>query len=188
MQPLFFLLFCVSANIFVVPSGNENNWVKPLDSNWRAILATSATAHNLPKNSSDTDLQRFADTVSKLTISPNFKITTLQPLVHFKALKKLYVTNNQAITDWKPLAYLVNIEQLELENCSINNLKPLRQAAHLRRLNIARTAVKSLQPLCGLANLEIVLCMETKIPRNKYGGINARCLPKECRVIRDYVN
>lgn len=159
---------------------------------WQELLV----ANGAKTSFTTSDWQHFADSTTVLTLNvqkTDAKKIDIRPLLAFKNLRRVYflasfdpssrlvLQHEQSV-----LAQLTKLEVLELAATSVKTLKFTSKLVALRRLNIANTEIRSLQPLVGLRKLEIILCMETKINRGDVSKISPK-LPKNCRVIRDYV-
>ncbi len=180
MKTILFFLLLISTTSYTKTPIFTNEW--------QAILIEQNGAKT---NFSNADWQNFADTTTVLFFKQTKEknaLTDFKPILRFKKLRKLYLNHNQYFKNIeKTLQKLVLLEVLELESTKIKNLKFARKLTQLRRLDIRNTAVSSLDPLVGLPNISMILCIETKIPRESILKISGR-FPKECRIIRDYTN
>ena len=159
---------------------------------WQELLL----ANGAKSSFTTSDWTHFTDSTTVLhlaTEKTGVKKLDITPLLAFKNLRRLYFSassnSNDALIlqhEQAVLAQLAKLEVLELPFTSVKTLKFAAKLVALRRLNIANTAIRSLQPLIGLRELEVVLCMETKINRGDVSKISPK-LAKNCRIIRDYV-
>ena len=188
MQQTFFsVLLCAFSAI--VPPKNALKWYNSLTPEWQKVLV-----HNGCPTANAKSIQTYLDTTQRITVFFKMESDTgvlrfqdIAPLTRFKKLKYLYA-NEVQIKDYSALQSLKKLQLLEVQTSTFSDkdLLFLKKMNQLRRLNIAQTSVSSLEPILHLPTLDIILCMETKIPRETIGAISER-LPKKCRIIRDYL-
>ena len=114
-------------------------------------------AHN--KGISDITGLEFATNLRKLYLGKN-PITDLSPLANLTPLKSLHlqkVSPNTSTLDLRPLATLVNLEELVLEGNRIRDINSLSGLMNLRSLNLSHNRIEGLRPLMGLIELRTLL-------------------------------
>ena len=97
----------------------------------------------------------FATNLRELDISSN-PITDLRPLSELTTLEILDLSDLSADTlnlDIGPLASLVNLEELALENSRVSDISPLAGLTKLQHLDISNNQILDFSPLVGLTQL-----------------------------------
>jgi Leucine-rich repeat (LRR) protein/GTPase SAR1 family protein len=79
------------------------------------------------------------------------------------ALKKLYLNEQQELSDLSPLSGLSNLQIFSCESTQVNDLSPLSGLSNLQVLGCGRTQVSDLGPLSGLRNLQLLRCFATQV-------------------------
>ena len=98
----------------------------------------------------------FATNLGTLRLSRN-PITDLSPLTNLTALKNLYLSNlspNTPTLDIVPLANLINLEALSLENSRISDISPLVNLKKLSILYLSNNQIEDISPLAELTELQ----------------------------------
>ncbi|MHA1285574.1 MAG: leucine-rich repeat domain-containing protein [Promethearchaeota archaeon] len=84
------------------------------------------------------------------------KIKSLKGLEYCKNLKFLALSG-QSISDISPIGYLINLEELIMnENRILSDISPLRNLINLRVLYLLSNNIKDISPLANLTNLEFL--------------------------------
>jgi len=100
----------------------------------------------------------FATNLKVLYLSKN-PITDLRPLANLTALKRLYLWDlspNTPTLDLSPLASLINLEEISLENSKVSDISPLAELTKLSELHLSNNQIKDISPLAGLTELRIL--------------------------------
>jgi hypothetical protein len=177
-----FPLFCLAQNDALA-------WYNRLPEQWQKALQ-----HNKCEVKTAVSIQAFLDTQEQFTVffekadaDAVHTVKDLKPLLKFKKLTKLYL-NEVQVKNYAALGKMPNLTILEVQTSKFSDkdMSFLKKMKNLKRLNIAQTTVTDLKPLANLTHLEMVLCMETPIPREKIALLST-FLPKNCRIIRDYL-
>ena len=114
----------------------------------QVLNATEKGIHNI------TGLE-FATNLRELDLNRN-PITDLQPLADLTKLHSLHlsgISKNVPNLDLRPLAAIINLERLSLENNQISDVSPLAGLKRLQTLDIRYNAIENIQPLAGLVAL-----------------------------------
>ena len=188
---LFILVITYLLPLFCFAQSDALAWYKTLPAQWQ-----NALRHNKCDVTTAASIQAFLNTNAQFTVFfetteadaiRQHTINDLKPLLKFKNLTKLYI-NEIDVKNYAALAKMRNLTLLEVQMSPFSDKEMcyLKKMKNLTRLNIAQTRVTSLQPIVKLTHLEMVLCMETPIPREKIAEF-AKLLPKKCRIVRDYL-
>ena len=95
-----------------------------------------------------------AGSLSRLTISGNPALTSLDALATLTKLANLDASKNPGLTDYAALAQLTALRDLNLgQNTLLDDLEPLRGLTKLTSINAQMTAISSIEPLAGLTEL-----------------------------------
>ena len=179
------LLLCLTLHAQDKGSSSMMHRYGLLSVEWRAYLA-EAVLHG--REITPQTLAGLAD-IDSLSIPTSIIITDLSGLCFFPRLRKLYVNNNTHLVSLKGLPS-ARLEVLEIQHCPIATLKGLDCCTRLHRLNIIQTNISSLSPLWKNGcqpPLEILLCIESRIPRTSFARYISR-LPPNCRFVPDWLN
>lgn len=107
------------------------------------------------KGISDITGLEFATNLKELDISSN-PITDLRPLASLTTLEILKLSDISTDTlnlDITPLATLMNLEALSLENSRVSDISPLTELKELRHLDLSNNQIEDFSPLAGLKEL-----------------------------------
>lgn len=110
------------------------------------------------KGISDITGLEFATNLKELDLRDN-PITDLRPLTNLTTLKGLYLSSifpSTPTLDLCPLANLINLEELTLENSKVADIRPLARFKKLQILNLSHNNISDLRPLTGLTELRIL--------------------------------
>ena len=100
----------------------------------------------------------FATNLKVLYLSKN-PITDLRPLANLTALKRLYLWDlspNTLTLDLRPLATLINLEEISLEDSKVSDISPLAALTKLSELHLTNNQISDISPLAGLMELRIL--------------------------------
>ena len=68
------------------------------------------------------------------------------------------------MSDISPLSSLINLEELEFEECNISNIEPLKGTIYINELNLhGNKNLSDISVLSNLINLRILRLGETKV-------------------------
>ncbi len=114
--------------------------------------------HVIDKGISDITGLEFATNLKVLYLSKN-PVTDLRPLANLTALKRLYLWDlspNTSTLDLRPLASLINLEEISLENNKVSDISPLAVLKKLSELHLTNNQIKDISPLAELTELRIL--------------------------------
>ena len=100
----------------------------------------------------------FATNLKVLYLSKN-PITDLRPLANLTALRRLYlwdISSNTPTLDLSPLASLINLEEISLENSKVSDISPLSKLKKLSELHLSNNQIKDISPLAEMKELRIL--------------------------------
>ena len=125
------------------------HWWLLLDGTWQSIFRQAIGTHaEMP---SPLELQKIRD-LREMEITPEYPITTIDPLAGLMWLERLTI-NNQSVSDLKPLTNKEYLLELNAQNNPISSLEPIQNSILLELLNIENTQIKELDPLERMNNL-----------------------------------
>lgn len=96
-------------------------------------------------------LRKFSNLIT-IDISENEELTDLKPLSELNDLTSIYLSGS-LITDLTPLRNLNKLEILNCSNTKVNSLESLRFSSNLRELDFSGTKVEDISVLANLKNL-----------------------------------
>ena len=124
-------------------------WWDGLDPVWKSIFRNAlGTQSDMP---SPLELQQIVD-LRELEITPEFPIVSIEPVANLIWLERLTI-NNQGVGDLTPLEGKEFLLELNAQNNPISSLKPIEGSVLLELLNIENTQVEDLGPLSKMNNL-----------------------------------
>ena len=102
----------------------------------------------------------FAMGLRELHLGGQNRITDLRPLANLTSLVELHIWHRRIADippvtnlDVSPLAGLINLERLTLENSGISDISPLAGLKKLQVLGLSHNTIEDFSPLAGLTNL-----------------------------------
>ena len=90
-------------------------------------------------------------------------VSDLVPIAGLKNLKKLYIYNNEKVTDISALKDLTQLSVLYMDNTEVTDISVLENLTQLIILDISNTKVIDIESLANLANLERLNISKTDI-------------------------
>ena len=124
-------------------------WWNGLDPIWQAIFRNAIGSQSETPNA--LELQQILD-LRELEITPELPIISIEPLADLMWLERLTI-NNQGVSDLKPLANKEFLLELNAQNNPISSLSPIESSTLLELLNIENTQIKDLGALSKMNNL-----------------------------------
>ena len=129
------------------------------DTNLRAAIAEA-----LGKNPNAPITVEEMERLEELDL-PDAGIGDLTALQFATNLERLYIGDwhkkGNQVSDLSPIAGLVNLRELRLDENPISDLSPLKNLKNLTHLVCRETPVSDLSPLAGLINLRLIFLNET---------------------------
>ena len=165
-----------SGVLVIYESAELENWWKSLDNAWKLVFENHVNNISAPTKEELHEISR----ISKVDISGNAAISSLEPLSYLVLLKEL-VCQNTTITSLNPLRKLLEIQLLNFSNTGVTDLSPLAKLVKLDELHFDNTQVNSIEPINDLADLRFVYCDSCPIDKKEIIGFMA--LNPECLVI-----
>jgi Leucine-rich repeat (LRR) protein len=139
------------------------SWWRSLPQPWKEVLMQQANLKDTPDK---IGIQQILN-LDKVTISENFQITDLSPLVRFSRLKELQFSGT-AVTTLAPVAGMPQLKALRCPKNPITTLEPLTGLPNLTELDFSNTQVEELVPLQNMMQLEILKFSGTPVKNLKY--------------------
>lgn len=133
-----------------------------LEEPWKAIVRSTGQISEPPTRE---ELHQVL-TNSKLNVSGNTEITTLNPVKRLFNLIMLDVSSTR-INDFTPIGEAAELEEVNVSNTGIADLGFMGKLSRLHNLNIANTKVVSLTPLEKLTGLKFIYADSTGIDDTK---------------------
>jgi hypothetical protein len=125
-----------------------------------------------------------------LAIGSSTRIESIEPLAHLIDLQLLEIENFKKITDFTPLTRLKNLKSLTVAGSmwtrqNVGNLDPFAEMTWLKTLAVDTTHVKSIRPLARLTQLES-LDLGGRLPFEEYAWLSAKLPQTACRWFSPY--
>lgn len=136
---------------------DNRTWWSNLSPEWKNLfLQRFMKAKQLEQDAEISDGKlKIIVGLTKLDISNNQEIKSLEPLAKLKDLEKL-VASNTGLIDLKGLSNVPKLTELDLSDSeSIEDLSPLKNMGLLKKLNLYNTSVADLSPLTTLRLKEL---------------------------------
>lgn len=149
---------------------------KELENPWKAIAGTYTEISDVPTQE---ELHTLL-TITKMDISGNKDITTLNPLKWFFNLTTLNASSTK-ITDFTPLSLVIELEELDISDNAVDNVDFLGNLSQLNVVHLEKTRVSSLKPLENKQNLKFIYADSSKV--NDESAFNFREKNKNCVVV-----
>lgn len=124
-------------------------WWNELDPIWQAIFRNALSISSEMPNA--LELQQIVD-LRVLEIAPEYPIISVEPIANLMWLERLTI-NNQGVSDLKPITNKAFLLELNIQNNPISSLKPIEESTLLELLNIENTQISDLGPLSKMNNL-----------------------------------
>ena len=124
-------------------------WWNGLDPIWQAIFRNALSISSEMPNA--LELQQIVD-LRVLEIAPEYPIISVEPIANLMWLERLTI-NNQGVSDLKPITNKAFLLELNIQNNPISSLKPIEESTLLELLNIENTQISDLGPLSKMNNL-----------------------------------
>ncbi|MFZ2725452.1 MAG: COR domain-containing protein [Methylococcaceae bacterium] len=105
---------------------------------------------------------QYLKNLKKLWLNDNEQLTDITPLAILVNLQTLYIFNTQ-INDVSALANLVNLQTLHIDNTQINDVSALTSLINLQTLDISNTQVNDISALASLINLQTLDISDTQV-------------------------
>jgi hypothetical protein len=147
-----------------------------LESAWKAIAKDYAEISETPAQE---ELHALL-TITKMNISGNSEITTLNPLKWFFNLTTLYASSTK-ITDFTPLSQVIELEELDISDNAVENIDFLSNLSQLHSVNLQNTRVSSLKPLENKPGLKFIYADSSRV--NDESAFDFREKNQDCIVV-----
>jgi len=147
-----------------------------LENAWKAVARNYAEISEIPTQE---ELHALL-TITKMNITGNTEITTLNPLKWFFNLKTLHASSTK-ITDFTPLSQVIELEDLDISDNAVENIDFLSNLSQLHTVNLQNTRVSSLKPLENKQSLKFVYADSSRV--NDESAFDFREKNQECIVI-----
>jgi hypothetical protein len=137
------------------------------------------------------DSIRKLKNLQALAIGSSTRIESIEPLADLISLQFLEIENFKKITDFTPLIALKNLESLSVTGSmwsrqNVGSLEPFAQMTWLKSLAVDTTHIKSIRPLARLTQLQS-LGIGGKLPFEEYARLSTKLPNTECRWFSPYL-
>ncbi|WP_150048571.1 leucine-rich repeat domain-containing protein [Methylomonas rhizoryzae] len=137
------------------------------------------------------DSIRKLKNLQALSIGSSTKIQSIEPLADLISLHLLEIENFKKIVDFFPFTRLKNLEYLSVTGSmwtrqNVGSMEPFAEMTWLKSLAIDTTHVKSIRPLARLTQLEN-LDIGGRLPFEEYAWLSAKLPNTDCRWFSPYL-
>jgi len=144
--------------LVIYESQGLSSWWSGLNLDWQKVFRSYTALDEKPTK----EQLHQVTLISKIDITGNNNITSLEPLSILSNLKEILASGTY-ISDLGPLSELTDLVKLICSGTRISSLVPLASLIRLEELDVSDTQVDSLGGLNGLKNLKVLNIDKTTV-------------------------
>jgi len=141
----------------------NTDWWNGLSQAWKDALLLQVKGEGTPDK---IGLQEIAG-LSSVSVSENFQITDLSPLLHLSRLTELGISGT-SVAKLDPVAKMTQLRTLRCTKNPLTDLTPVSGLRNLRELDFSNTQVEDLDALQNMTQLEVLRFSGTQVKNLKY--------------------
>ena len=149
--------------LLVYQTFENTDWWGRLSSAWKEVLLGLAGLKGDPDK---VGLQRIAS-LKKVTITDNFQISDLSPMLHLDRLEELTFSGTN-VTTLDPVAGMKRLRVLGCQRNPLTALTAVSGLSTLKELDFSNTQVEDLDALQNMVQLEVLKFNGTQVKNLKY--------------------